>query len=294
MELRHLRYFVTVADEENISRASARLRISQPAVSRQIKDLEDELGTPLFMRAKTGMHLTRAGTAFLAHARDLLRRANSAVEELQQFSKPAKAELVIGVITPVLTGTLTPALRCFHQRHPKVELRITEKSPGEQVKALRAGELDAALVGQACAALGNEFEIVPLRRLPLAAVLPDDHLLALRKRIRLAELANESFIGLDDEAYPVRSESVCAICQAAGFTPQFRSRADSVAVLLAQVAAGKGVALLPVEAGSMPHPQTRFIPLAKPAPEVVSSALLRHGHNISALADLLECCREVR
>lgn len=294
MELRHLRYFVTVADEENISRASARLRISQPAVSRQIKDLEDELGTALFVRGKAGMQLTPAGSAFLAHARDLLRRANSAVEQLQQFRVPAKQQLVIGVITPVLTGTLTPALRRFHQRHPKVEVRIIEKSPGEQVKALRAGKLDAALVGQACEALRSEFEIVPLRRLPLAVVLPDDHLLALRKRIRLAELADEPFVGLDDEEYPVRTETVCRACQAAGFTPQFRHHADSVAALLAQVAAGKGVALIPAEAGLMPHPQTRFIPLAKPAPEVVSSALLRHGHNTSALADLLEYCQAVR
>src|SRR6266481_3433085 len=107
MELRHLRYFVTVAEELNVSRASARLRISQPAVSRQLRDLEDELGVALFIREKPGLRLTPAGESFLAHARDVLRRSNEAATEMAAFRAPTKAKLTIGYITPALASLLT-------------------------------------------------------------------------------------------------------------------------------------------------------------------------------------------
>src|SRR5262249_27819188 len=106
MELRHLRYFVTVAEELNVSRASARLRISQPAVSRQLRDLEEELGVALFQRGNSRLKLTPAGQAFLAHARDLLRRSNDAVSEIAAFRPQARSTLKVGYIAPVL-ATLT-------------------------------------------------------------------------------------------------------------------------------------------------------------------------------------------
>ena len=117
MELRHLRYFVTVAEELNISRASARLRISQPAVSRQLRDLEAELGVGLFLREKSGLKLTPAGDTFLAHARDLLRRSVDAVKQMASFGKRAKETITVGYIAPVLASVLTPALRRFSQQH---------------------------------------------------------------------------------------------------------------------------------------------------------------------------------
>src|SRR6266704_4239011 len=107
MELRHLRYFVTVAEELNVSRASARLRISQPAVSRQLRDLEQELGVELFSREKSKLKLTPAGEAFLAHARDLLRRSNEAAKEMTAFRPQAVRKVTVGYIAPVLASTLT-------------------------------------------------------------------------------------------------------------------------------------------------------------------------------------------
>src|SRR5215471_17189864 len=109
MELRHLRYFVTVAEELNISRASARLRISQPAVSRQLRDLEQELGVELFSRQKSRLKLTAAGETFLAHARDLLRRSNEAVKQMSAFRQQPNHTIGVGYIAPVLASTLTPA-----------------------------------------------------------------------------------------------------------------------------------------------------------------------------------------
>jgi len=286
MELRHLRYFVTVAEELNVSRASARLRISQPAVSRQLRDLEEELGVDLFHRGNARLKLTAAGEAFLAHARDLLRRSNEAVNELAAFRPQARRTLKVGYIAPVL-ATLTPALRTFRQQSPDVEVVLREMAPGEQVEALRNGRIDLALPGNPCPELANEFEVVVLEQIPFEAVLPDNHLLALRKRIALAELEGEVFIGFDEDRFPGRNDMICRACQQVGFTPRLLHRVESLSALLAKVAAGDGVTLTPKEVGQLPHPGAVLIPLKPPAPSVASAAVFRKAEPKPAVVDLM-------
>lgn len=291
MELRHLRYFVTVAEELNISRASARLRISQPAVSRQLRDLEEELRVSLFLREKHGLKLTPAGQSFLAHARDLLRRSGDAVKQMAAFGEQPKETLTVGYIAPVLSGVLTPALRRFSQARPHAEVALREMSPAEQVKALRAGRIDLALLGNPCPEVEREFLVTVLSRIPFAAVLPDNHLLALRKRIALAELEGESFIGFAEETFPGRNNTICTACQAAGFTPRFRHHVENLTALLALVAAGKGVTLAPAEVSQLAHPQAVFVPLKSPVSSVVSAAAQRKDDTNPLLKELLDCCR---
>jgi LysR family transcriptional regulator, benzoate and cis,cis-muconate-responsive activator of ben and cat genes len=287
MELRHLRYFVTVAEELNVSRASARLRISQPAVSRQLRDLEEELGVELFSRQNSKLKLTPAGQAFLAHARDLLRRSNDAAKEMAAFRPQAARKVTVGYIAPVLASKLTPALRTFSQKSPEVEVVLREMSPGEQVTALRDGQIDLALPGNSCPVLSDEFEIVVLEQVPFEAVLPDNHLLALRKRIALAELKDETFIGFDEERFPGRNDVICVACQEAGFTPRLRYRVASLSALLAKVASGNGVALTPREVRQLPHPGAVFVSLKPPIPSVNSTALFRKGEPKPPLIDLM-------
>ena len=291
MELRHLRYFVTVAEELNISRASARLRISQPAVSRQVRDLEEELRVALFRREKHGLKLTPAGEAFLAHARDLLRRSGEAVKQMAEFSKQPNQTITVGYIAPILSSVLTPALRRFSQERPDTEVALREMSPGEQVKALRAGRIDLALLGNPCPEVEHEFAVTVLKRIPFQAVLPDNHRLALRKRIALAELEGEPFIGFSEETFPGRNTAICAGCQAAGFTPRFRHQVENLSALLALVAAGKGVTLAPAEVSQLAHPQAVFVPLKPPAPSVVSAAAQRKDDANPLVKELLECSR---
>jgi LysR family transcriptional regulator, benzoate and cis,cis-muconate-responsive activator of ben and cat genes len=286
MELRHLRYFVTVAEELNISRASARLRISQPAVSRQLRDLEEELGVVLIDRGSSKLKLTDAGEAFLAHARDLLRRSNDAASDMTRFRPKAKHKLTVGYIAPVL-ATLTPALRAFGQEHPDVELVLLELAPGDQVEALRAGHIDLALPGNPCAELAKEFEIVELEKIPFEAVLPGDHLLALRKRVALEELKDDSFIGFNESRFPGRNDMICHACQQAGFTPRLAHRVESLSALLAKVAAGDGVTLAPREVGQLPHPGAVLVPLKPPFPSVGSAAVFRKGEAKPAILDYL-------
>lgn len=275
----------------NISRASARLRVSQPAVSRQIHDLEEELGVALFTREKIGLSLTQAGESYLAHARDILRKSGEATAHMNSFRNQPVKTLTVGYIAPALASILTPALRNFTRKHSDTEVALKELSPQDQVKALRDGRIDLALLGNLCPELANEFEVVVLRRIPFYAVLPDDHLLAGRKRIGLGELKDETFIGFDESNFPGRNTSICDACQQAGFTPRLRHRVGSLSALLATVAAGKGVTLTPKEVGQLPHPQAVLVPLKPPVPSVTSAAVYRKGEKNGALIELLALCK---
>jgi DNA-binding transcriptional LysR family regulator len=291
MELRHLRYFVTAAEELNISRASARLRVSQPAVSRQIHDLENELGVALFSRKPGGLSMTGAGESFLAHAREILRKSGEATAHMNSFRQRPARKLTVGYIAPVLAGILTPALKSFTSRNGDTEVCLKELAPQEQVMSLRDGRIDLALPGNPCPELAGEFEVVLLRRIYFQAVLPDDHRLAKRTRVNLADLRMETFIGLDEKLFPGRNASICDACQAAGFTPRLLFRVESLTALLATVAAGRGVTLAPEEVSQLPHPKAVFISLKRPVPFVASAAVVRKGDKRQPLIDLLNLCK---
>ncbi|NOX98285.1 MAG: LysR family transcriptional regulator [Verrucomicrobia bacterium] len=141
-----MRYFVMAAEEKNISRAAARLNISQPAVSRQIRDLEEELGAVLFERERNGLSLTEAGHTALGHARQMLRQEKALGEAMRFFvENEGLASLKVGFIPTALTGFLAEALRLFNQKQSRVCVQIYEMSPRQQEKALRKGDIDLAL-----------------------------------------------------------------------------------------------------------------------------------------------------
>jgi LysR family transcriptional regulator, benzoate and cis,cis-muconate-responsive activator of ben and cat genes len=291
MELRHLKYFVTVTEELNFSRASARLRVSQPAVSRQIKDLEDEIGAPLFVRNPTGLKLTPAGETLLAHARDILRRSADSVKAMQAFGKPAPQAITLGYIPTALPSFLTDALREFSNRYPKVAVHLREISPQEQIMALREDKIDLAFIGSPCSELKRECDLTIVKRIPLSVALPDNHLLARRKTIELKELRDDDFVGLRENRFPGRNDFICKTCQTAGFTPRITAKADSLSSMLALVAAGKGVALLPSEVENLPHARAVFIPLKRCRASIewaVASRKAETNKLIGSLLDILK------
>lgn len=287
MELRHLRYFVTVAEELNFSRASARLRVSQPAVSRQVKTLEEEVGGPLFERVPGALRLTRAGTVLLGHARELLRRSAQALLDVKSMAESG-GNLHLGYLAPAQADFLTAALRAFQRLRSGIRVHLYELTPAAQVTALRAGKLDLALIGHACPAALSDLVLTRLRPLRLRAVLPDHHLLALRKTIAIRELAEETFIGFTEEAYPGRNQVIAAACQASGFTPQLRPCAESLSAALGLIGAGEGVGLMPEEVAAIAHPGAVFIPLRRPVPRIQPVAATREASSTAA-RDLLAC-----
>ncbi len=274
MELRHLRYFVTAAEEKNVSRASVRLHISQPAVSRQIKDLEEELGVQLFKRLRDGLELTDAGNRALVHAREILDQAAVMQEAMTPFcGRSAPANLSVGYIPTVLPGFLAHALRIFHQQHDGLRIQIVEMMPREQVEALREGRLDLALLGMPWPTLKKDFAVRAILRVPMAIVIPSDHALAARRTLDLAELKNEPFVSFHEDQFPGRPKLLKTMFQRASIAPKVVAKAKSFSELLGLVATGRGVAIAPADLDQFPHFGVIFIKLKRPKLTLVSSAL---------------------
>jgi len=262
MELRHLRYFTAVAEELNFRRAAARLHVTQPALSRQIRDLEQELGVELIIRTTSGVALSPAGKAFLAEARRILELSAEAALSMRKFAACRHESLDIGYIAPALGSFLTGSLQLFGQRHPKVKVTLFELSPARQIEALRDGRLDIALIGHSCGDLQKEFDLFEIRKAPLCVVLPESHRLASQKKIRLGELAKEPFIGLSEESFPDRNNAIAVLCRKEGFSPKFVAMADGLSSALALVGSGMGICLMPDEVEDLPHRHAVFRPLA--------------------------------
>lgn len=288
MELRHLRYFVMVAEEENISRAAARLNISQPAVSRQIHDLEDELGVVLFERERNGLSLTEAGHSALTHARQVLRQEKSLLQAMSHFAESETLlSLKVGYIPTALTGFLAEAMHQFNLQHNQVCVQIYEMSPLQQEKALRKREIDLALLGSACPGLKRDFRVQAIRKVAVAVALPEDHRLAGRKWIDLEELADDVFLSLHEKNFPGRREMMKEMCRRVGIDPKISIRAEGLSELLALVGAGSGVALVPADLDELQHARMVFVKLKRPKFTLVSSAVWRKEIETEGLLDLV-------
>ena len=294
MELRHLKYFTVVAEDRSFSRAAVRLYISQPALSRQIKNLEDELGVVLFLRQPDGLRLTEAGVFFLEYAKDILHRSHVAVQKVQARYTNTDKPLAIGYIPTILQSFLGKTLHRFGLAYPQVAIRFQEMPPAEQVKALREGAIDIAFMGNPPDELDEEFVVQCVKQVPIAAVLPDTHQLADQDSIHLAELADEPFIGMSEETFPGRNDRIRDTCRCAGFTPNLRLFADSHASMIALVASGQGVAVMPNEAVALPHPQVVFMPLHHPIYYARSTAVWRKETPTQSLAQFLKILFEGR
>ena len=275
MELRHLRYFVTCAEEGSINRATERLNISQPAVSRQLRDLEEELGVKLFIRKAQGLKLTDDGETALIYARDLLRRSNAMMETFKRRGENTRKTIQVGYIPTALSGFLAQGLRRFHEEHAGVKVHIREMNPRAQEVALTDGEIDLALLGTASGPLKNRFGTAHILKTPLSIVLPNNHLLTLRKSINLVELEGESFVSLHERNFPRRPQLIADLSEKAGFAIEVDVKANGLSEALGLVAAGTGIAVLPADVDRMPHPGVVFVKMNKPRVYLTSSAVWR-------------------
>lgn len=294
MELRHLRYFVMAAEERNISRASARLFVSQPSVSRQIKDLEDEFGVKLFLREPNGLRLTEAGTSALARAREILRQANALTEAMDLLARrDAGVVLRVGFLPIALPKFLTEALRRFHQEHPTIQVDIFDMTPVQQAEALGKREIDLALIGEASAAVRRDFQLAPIFSSPMAMIMPDDHPLSGRKSVRLDEFADDPFVTLHEDQFPDRPQLMDEMFTKAGFRPDVILRARGLTELIGLVGGGgSGVAFAPAELAILPHHGAVFIPLKHPQRTLTFSVAWHKDEATPEMDALLKAIRE--
>jgi DNA-binding transcriptional LysR family regulator len=249
MELRDLRSFVAVAQQRNFSRAAEALHVSQPALSEQIRKLEDELGAPLFERTSRGATLTDAGEAFLPHARAVLSQADQAAEAVRLIARGLAGTLTLGFIDSAALGLLPPLIRRFSARHPEVKLRLRELGTRAQIEALEAGDIDVGIVRGPIWNAG--LTGVSLATEPLLVALPAQHRLASQTAIRPQELADEGFITHPADRGAALREETLRLCHEAGFDPRIVQEANEIATICALAAAGLGIAIVPASAAAI-------------------------------------------
>ncbi len=288
MELRHVRYFVMAAEEGSISSAAARLNISQPAVSRQIRDLEGELEVPLFERTSGGLILTDAGQVALQHAKELLRQSNTMKASVRAYGHKEKPIVIkIGYIATALPGFLADGLRKFNQVNDHVCVQIHEMTPQSQEKALSNGELDLGFMGHVCPELKRKYCVEAIQKVPMAIAVPDNHKIAERKTIDLAELGNETFLSLDERHFPGRPELMQSMFDHANISPKTSMKVNGLSELLGMIAGGAGIALIPSDVAQLPHARVAFIKLRNPKITLISSAVWRKENETTELVNLI-------
>ncbi len=246
MELRHLRYFIAVAEEEHMTRAAQRLGIQQPPLSQQIRDLERELGVSLFDRTPRSVRLNTAGRIFLDDARALLADADRATLRVRQAARGQIGRIAIGYTSSAALHPRVPELmRAFHARHPMIALDTQENTTRDLLESVAGEALDAVLV-RAGAQRYPSLTAIVLEHEEMVAALPLEHPLA-RKRgpIALGELASEPFILYRREDGPGVQDELLAACAQAGFTPRIAADVPRLLSSITLVAAGRGVTLLP-------------------------------------------------
>ena len=247
MDLRHLRFFVAVAEELHFTRAAARERVAQPHLSQEIRRLEREIGVQLFVRDRRRVNLTAAGKAFLAQARSVLAGAAEAVRAAQRAGRGETGSLRIGFASSVGfgSGVLTDAIRRYRAARPDVEVLVHEMNSKEQVEAIGNGQLDIGLLHPP-RPVEPGLQIETLLAVPLAVALPEGHRLARRRTVALSELAGEAWILFPRWLALGLHDDVMAACAAAGFAPRIVQETTRVTSMLSLVASGFGVSLVPV------------------------------------------------
>jgi DNA-binding transcriptional LysR family regulator len=244
MELRHLRYFVAVAEELNFTHAAARLRVAQPALSSQIRDLEGELEAALFERSRTGVQLTRAGKAFYVRARNILAQADEAAKEVRTAAGIITGSLVLGFLSGLHLNYLAPVIQTYRKAQPKVSLDFFHGLNQQQLKALREGRLDIGFITLPAALEGYAQEVI--WRIPFKVVLPSKHPLAKRTSFELADLRGEDFVFCTRESRPEFYDEFFRQCANAGFRPRVIKEVGGYPTnMLGLISVGLGISVLP-------------------------------------------------
>jgi DNA-binding transcriptional LysR family regulator len=291
MEFRHLRYFIGVAEDLSFSHAGERLHVAQSALSRQIQDLEEELGVQLFKRDKRGVSLTAAGEVFLGRARKLILERQLAAEAARSAARGELGHLEIGYISALSDGLIPRLLRSFRAKFPDVRLRLHAMRPARQATALLEGDLQVGFIGLPMSELASRLRFEVFRRDKMVVALPAGHPLASRRVLRLGDLAKEPFVFLTRAGTPVYYDWLMHLCHEAGFHPNVVQEVESGQTMVELVAAGSGVALFPATAQRQLHGDMSFHPLTG-LPLFEFSVAWKSDDDAPALRSFLALLRE--
>ena len=290
MELRHLRYFVTVGEELHFGRAAERLSIVQPSLSQQIQQLEGELGFPLLYRTKRSVELTDAGKVFLVEAKRVLAQVQEAKRAAQRAYRGEVGRLVVGYISSSTYDVLPMMLRVYRERFPNVEVALRELTTQEQLRALDEEYIQVGLLRLPISAPMMDVEVV--RREPIVCVLPEEHPLAVHERIAVALLSDEPFVLQARQRGGGYYVQLMRLCLAAGFSPNVIQEVTEMHTIVSLVAAGMGVSLVPLSARNLRSQGVVYRELeGKPTMTEMAVAWLRSERS-AIVQNFLEVARE--
>ncbi|MFK2826656.1 LysR family transcriptional regulator [Bacillus sp. B190/17] len=262
MELRHLKYFIAVAEELHFGRAAQRLQMAQPPLSQQIKQLEAELNVLLFSRTKQRVELTKAGEVFLKRAYEVLNRVHLACEEAKSIDRGEAGQLILASTGSIAFELLPLLLRSYQEKYPNVNIILRQLSTTEQLEALHDNSIHVGLLILPVESPSLHVEMV--REEPFIVALPKTHPLAAEKEpIDVSRLANEHFIMTPRKAGQSYYDAIISLCQHAGFSPKKTQEAQELHTALSFVASGIGIALLPASIQFVKNDEIVYLQLKK-------------------------------
>jgi DNA-binding transcriptional LysR family regulator len=290
MELRHLRYFITVAEELHFGRAASRLNISQPPLSQQIHQLEHELGFPLLIRNKHHVKLTEAGRVFLEEARLTLAHIEKALDAAERAHLGATGRLTIGFVGST-TYNIVPLLQNYRQRFPSVNLTLHQMKTTHQLQALHDGRIQLGIVRTPMQSPFLTFDSI--HREPFVAVLPQTHPLASQAALHLQQLAHEDFILSSRSNGSYYHDAVIRLCNQCGFYPKIALEAPEILTIVAFVSAGMGVALVPASFRDQQNKKVVYCELDDIDSSLEMAFVWRKDETSPVLEEFLKACKEI-
>jgi len=264
MELRHLRYFIAVAEALSFTKAAEKLRLAQPSLTRQVRNLEDEIGVRLLDRASNRVALTEQGSRFLFDAKKVLALCAESIAAVQRMDHGESSHLNIGYISNLHYGLLPATLGAFRKLSPSVALNLFDMTSAEQFQALDAQKIDLGFVGLRPALSGHDLRSECVGHDTILAALPVHHPLAKKEKVKLGDLDSQFLVGMSTKTQPGAREWLLEICEKAGFSGKILQEADIEPTALRFVADGLGVALMPEQIKALPHEGVTFRPFSPP------------------------------
>lgn len=291
MELRHLEYFIAVAEEESFSQAARRLRMAQPPLSMQIKSLEEELGVQLFDRLSRGVALTAVGKIFLRDARCILKRTAAAKDNIKMAAAGVVGRLSLGIVPTIISEHLANFLSEFRHRHPNVELDIHEMSSGDQVHALLEDQIDIGFMRSPANEPELEHEFISEEKMILA--VPSNHPLARLKRVDWKLLDGQPLVLLDLPNAISFNNQFLSCCQEAGVTPVIAQYCHSIHMNMWLVSVGFGIAPATNSLRRITRPNLSFCDLPANAPRLRTAMAWKKTNAAPALQNMIQIVRQV-
>lgn len=291
IELRHLRYFVAVAEELHFGRAAHRLGITQPPLSLQIQRLESHLGVLLFERTNRRVRLTAAGRALLEDGRHLIADFVSAADSARRAARGETGSLTVAFASSVMFLALPNIIQTFRQQFPFVRLELRELPTGPQLMALRTGELDIGFLRQP--PLDADIRTEQMMEENLVLAISKQHELASRKRLRLIDVGNEDFVLFPRDLAPGLYAHVLAVCAEAGVHPRIVQTSRELYTTISLVEAGLGVTIVPASVQQMGWRGVRYYPIESPSAITRIDAAWRADNRSTILPAFLEIARAV-